>query len=407
MLMAVYCLSFIDRKLPFILVESIKGDLHLSDTQIGLLTGLVFAGVYSLAALPLARIADRGSRKSLIAGALLLWSLLTMAGGWAQNFWQLALSRMGVAAGEAACLPASHSLLADYFSPRFRARAIGLFTVGSPIGVLLGLALAGIINDLADWRMAMFVLGAPGIGLSLIIYYTVREPERSAEPKHGTGRGDAFNFSGMKAVARYPVIVQLMIAMILYGITSAATQAFVPAYIIRSFGMSTSEVGLTYGVVFGCAGIIGALIGGIYGDRLRSIHPWRSVALVAGAVAICPPVTILGLLSNSYPIFLICIFFTATAFTIVGAPTFAAIQSILPPYLHASGSAIIMVGSSGLGMTLGPVITGMMSDALQMLGPDKALRIALIAISLPNLWAALHFAVAALKLRAVDIRELH
>ena len=298
-------------------------------------------------------------------------------------------------------------MLADYVSPRFRARAIGLFTVGSPIGVLLGLALAGVINDLADWRVAMFILGAPGIGLALIIYFTVKEPPRSKEHTQQMRSGDALNLKGVKAVLGFPVIVQLMIAMTLYGISSAATQAFVPAYIIRSFGMSTSVVGLTYGVVFGCAGIIGALIGGIYGDKLRQIHPWRSIALVAGAVALCPPVIILGLLSNSYPVFLICIFVMAIAFTIVGAPTFAAVQSILPPPLHASGSAILMVGSSGLGMTLGPVITGIISDAFQGLGPDKALRIALIAISLPNLWAALHFAFAAIKLRAINNHELH
>lgn len=178
-LMVVYVLSFIDRKLPFILVESIKRDLDLSDTQVGLLTGLVFSLIYATASLPLARVADRSSRPRLIAIVVAVWSLMTAVGGFATSFAQLAVARAGVAIGEAGCTPASHSLLADYFPESRRGLAISIFMMGAPIGILVGLSLGGLINDLADWRVAMWMVGAPGLLIAVLVFCTVREPNRN------------------------------------------------------------------------------------------------------------------------------------------------------------------------------------------------------------------------------------
>jgi MFS family permease len=398
-LMLVYTLSYIDRKMPFILLQPIKADLHLSDTQMGLITGLMFALVYGLAGIPLGALADRASRKRLVGCALLLWGGITAAGGLAMNFWQLALARVGVAAGEAACTPAAHSLLADYFPQRFRARAMGLYTVGSPLGILLGLALGGVINDLANWRVAMFVLGAPGAVLALVVFLTVKEAPRKIDHiEQSTGRRPT-TWDAIRTFIGHPALRHMLIGQTLIGVTSAAIQAFAPAYIMRTFGMSTSSVGLTYGLVFGSAGIAGSLLGGAFGDRLRRKSPWQAILMISISTAIGTPAIILGLLSGNYLVFLACIFVMSTGYIMVGAPSFATIQSILSPRMHAVGTAVVLLGLSGVGMSVGPLVAGLISDALHGMGPDRSLKWALVILSLPNLWAAGHFAVAALKLR--------
>ena len=181
-LMLAYALSFIDRKIPFILAESIKHDLNLSDTELGLLTGMAFTLVYATAAIPIASLADRRSRKWIIAIAVAVWSFMTSLGGFAANFLQLAASRSGVAIGEAASSPAALSMLADYFPSNYRARAVGLYMAGAQLGILVGLPLGGVISDLSNWRTAMLLVGVPGLAVTLLILLTVREPLRAAQP---------------------------------------------------------------------------------------------------------------------------------------------------------------------------------------------------------------------------------
>jgi len=403
-LMLAYTLSFIDRKLPFILVESIKADLHLSDTQIGLLTGVMFALVYSTVAIPIAAFSDRHSRKRIISGAVLVWSAITALGGFAQNFWHLAASRVGVAVGEAACTPAAHSMLAGYFKPRFRARAIGLYFVGAQLGIVLGLALGGWINELANWRMAMFLLGAPGLVLALLVAFTVKEPPRLPDPgAEAKARIEPARFGEtMRALFRHATFVHLMIAGVMSSITSAGFQSFAPAYIIRTFHMTSGEVGLTYGLTMGGSGALGAIVGGLMGDRLRQAHPRRALAFVGLTFIVGGPCMALAFLSGSYPVFLALIFVAQAASMTYAGPSFSVIQSLVPPRMHAVASAVYLFAFSGVGLSLGPLIAGMLSDAFMAAGSANSLKTTLMIMSAPTLLAAVHYLMASRRL-AVEL----
>jgi len=403
-LMLAYTLSYVDRKMPFILVESIKADLSLSDTQIGLLTGVMFALIYAVAGIPLGALADRRSRKRLMGWAILFWSGLTALGGLAANFWQLALSRAGVAAGEAACTPAAHSLIADYFPRSFRARAMGLYIVGSPVGALLGLGLGGWINEISNWRIAMFMFGLPGVLLALLIFFTIKEPPRSKDHMLDRSADTPSMWDAIKIFVRQPALRHLFIAMTLTGTTASAFQGFAPAYIIRTFELGTAEVGLTYGFAFGVAGVIGTLLSGVLADWLRKSSQWKAIAMLAVATSIGTPAVILGLLADDYLTFLLCMSIMQIGYVAQGAPAFATIQGAVSPRMHAVSSAILLIGISGIGVSVGPLLTGLLSDALSSLGPERSLRWGLIILAIPNLWAAGHFLMSAAKLRAMDRR---
>ena len=179
-LLVVYTLNFLDRQILNILAEPIKGELGLSDTQLGLLAGPAFAVFYAVLGIPIARYADRSTtnRVSLISVSLAIWSGMTVLCGFAQNFWQLALARIGVGVGEAGCTPSAHSLISDAVAPEKRASAIAFYGMGVPIGTLLGLVIGGVVNDIWGWRAALMLVGAPGLLLALILPLLLRDPRR-------------------------------------------------------------------------------------------------------------------------------------------------------------------------------------------------------------------------------------
>jgi len=183
-LFVVYIFNFIDRQILAILLQPIKEDLQISDTALGFLTGFAFAVFYAFAGLPLARVADRWVRRSLIALSLVTWSVMTAASGLARGFADLALARVGVGVGEAGCTPSAHSLLSDYFPPEKRATVLALYACGVPVGVGLGYWLGGWINDAFGWRAAFFVVGLPGVLMALLVRLTVQEPRRGPSERH-------------------------------------------------------------------------------------------------------------------------------------------------------------------------------------------------------------------------------
>lgn len=400
LLMLTYTLSYIDRKLPFILMEAIKAELKLSDTQVGLLTGIMFSVVYATAGIPLASLADRRSRKRIIGWAVLLWSGATAIGSMATGFWQLALTRMGVAAGEAACSPAAHSLIADYISPRFRARAIGLYLVGSQAGILLGLAVGGWINEFANWRIAMLAIAAPGLLIALLVLLTLREPPRKPDATLEPGAPAPTLLQAIKAILAQPTLVHLLIAATLTSVTTGAFQGFAPAYIIRTFRLGTAEVGLTYGLTLGLAGVAGILLGGLVGDRLQKDSAWKALVFVAAAASIGTVALVLGFLAHAYVVFLTFIFVMQVGLVAYGAPCFATLQLLLGARMHAVASGILLFCVSGIGLSVGPFLTGILSDLLAGLGTANSLKWALVILVAPGMWAGAHFLAAAFHLRA-------
>lgn len=401
-LTAAYMVSFIDRKLPFILADSIKAELGLSDTQLGLLTGAMFAIVYSTVAIPIARIADRHSRKRLIAVGVVAWSVLTAAGGLAKNFWQLAFCRMGVAAGESVLTPAAHSIIADYFSLRLRARALAIYVMGAQLGVLAGLALGGLINELADWRTAMFLLGAPGVVLTLAVMFLLREPPRRDPVAHKPEEPAPSVWTVAGSIVRQPTLFHLIAASTLAGLAGGGLQAFVPSHVIRTFELGTAQVGLAVGLAGGLGGLGGTLLGGVIGDWLRKAARWKALCIVGVAEALAAPCLAMALISGNFPLFLALLFTAQVLGGISGAPTYATLQAMLKSNTHAQGTAIYLFCVSGLGLALGPVVTGMMSDAMSDKGSQASLQTALLLLMLLKLWAAAHYGLSGYRLYRRD-----
>lgn len=399
LLACVYVLSFVDRKLPFILIEAIKSDLNLSDTQIGLMTGVAFTLIYAVAGIPLSIAANRFGRKRIIACCVILWSMLTAAGGLAANFWQLALARTGVAIGEAGVVPSAHALIGSYF-PHARAKALAIFSMGAPIGVLIGLALGGWINDLANWRTAMFVLGLPGIPVGIAVVLLLREPasdgSKRASERRSMALGDLFGC---------PTFRNLIAAGALFGCASGATMAFTPAFAMRSFSLSATQVGVPYGLLVGVAGACGVLLSGYLTDRLRQRDPRWGLWLIGCALTISVPFHLAAWHASSFGMMMIALLVPELFQLYYAPPTFSAIQAVLPARHHAMGSAIFLLFATGVGISLGPFLTGLLSDRLAYLGAGAALGWALSVLTLIKIWSAAHFAVAASRL-PFDIARL-
>jgi predicted MFS family arabinose efflux permease len=389
-----YVLSFVDRKLPFILAEPIKHSLHLSDTQIGLITGLMFTLVYSVAAIPVASLADRSSRKLIIGAAILVWSIITSLGGFAQNFWQFSASRAGVAIGEAGITPAAFSMLADYFPPRYRARAVGLYYLGAQTGILLGLPLAGWINDMSNWRLAMIVVGAPGIFFSLLIWITVREPARKAISPTKPAPSPVGIWVGLKEIFSHRTYRHIFLAGTIFNITGGGMLSFSPAYVMRNFHLSTSETGFTYGIMGGAGGALGAMLGGVIGDYLKTKDERWPLWFVAIAISVSMPCVVLAFLSQNYVLFLALLFVPHFAVMTYAGPSFSAIQAVVNPRSTALATAVFLFALNGIGLSVGSYLAGAISDSLGYLGGGASLRWAIIALSTLLLWGAVHFVLA-------------
>ncbi len=394
-----HMLSLLDRKLPLILAQSIKTDLQLNDTQLGLVIGVMFAIVYTTVAIPMGALADRTSRKRLIAGAITIWSVMTAAGGLAQNVWQLGLSRMGVAVGESVCTPAASSMIGDMFAPRFRARAVAIYFVGAQMGILAGLVLGGWINEIANWRMALILLGAPGVLLALVIGFTIREPARMNRENTSPTEPRPKTSEVALQLLRQPTLVHLIFAAALAALATGGLQAFLPAYIIRTYDMGSAQVGFTYGVAMGLSGLAGVLFGGFAGDWMRRKSPPKALMFVGVGEAIALPAVMLALVIHNYPLFLGLLFVWNSLSSIHNGPVYATLHSLMPSRTHATATAIYLFVVGGLGLALGPLVTGIVSDSISAGGTQASLQTALLILSIPKLWSVGHFLLAARSLR--------
>lgn len=399
LLMVIYLFAFLDRSLPSILMQSIKADLALSDTQVGLLSGVMFALLYSIMGFPMAALIDRFPRRFVLGGAILLWSSVTCLAGFAANFWQYALSRLGVAVGEAACGPAAQSIIGTSFPARFRGRAFALYFIGAPIGTLLGLMLGGLINELANWRLAMFALGAPGGVLALLAFFTLREDRvRAAERRSSPDAPAVAQVIGVFFGNRG--LLHLMVGMVLTAVSMSAVGAFAPLYFIREFHKGTAAIGASYGLAVGVAGVAGTVLGGWIADRFGENRHLPAMSLVAVLICLGAASGLAGLVwAPSYALLLACIFPMQIVGTLQGPAGVAAMQRNLPPRMYAVSAAIHLFAFNGIGLSLGPLIAGAISDHFAARGPAGSLHVALCVMTLPAVWGAGHFARAAFLLR--------
>lgn len=384
--------NYLDRMVIAVLVEPMKRDLGLTDTQMGLVSGLAFALLYAGAGLPIARLADRGSRVRILAVCIAAWSVMTALTGQVRGFVELFLVRMGVGIGEAGCVPASHSLIADLFPPQGRALAMGLFQAGGLIGITVGLAIAGWLADTQGWRMALLVIGLSGLPLALLVALTLREPARSAA--HADA-GAETAIVAVRALTARPVFRHVLLGLSVGAFAAYGKAQWYPAFYVRSHGLSLTEIGIYGSLASGLGGVIGILAGGAAMIRLRPLDArwelWLPMAGYLGAI----PFALLTLSVGSHQLAFLFQFLSVLSGASGGGAALAALQAQAEPHRRATAAALMLILSSLIGLGLGPVAIGILSDRLgPALGPES-LRAAMLAATAIYAWAALHFALAA------------
>jgi predicted MFS family arabinose efflux permease len=400
LLLIVYISNFIDRQILTILFEPIKQELKISDTQLGFLSGIAFALFYAVLGIPLARWADNHSRVRLISVSIAIWSVMTAVFGLAANFIQLVFARVGVGVGEAGCTPPAHSLISDYFPPDSRARALATYSLGIPLGSFLGLVIGGTVNELYGWRAAFMCVGLPGIVLALLMLFTVKEPIRGrydAQPKSSVVPPIKEVFAHLWGLRSFRHIA---FGSALLSVAGYGSATWFPAFLMRSHGLSTGEVGSMLGPVAGLAGFGGTLLGGYladkYGRRDARWYAWLpAIAIVLGA-----PFTVTALLADAMLIVMAAVFVSQVAANIWAGPVFSSVQSLAGVRMRSMAAAVLLFVINLIGLGIGPQVIGLASDMLREIYGVDSLRYTLVLIAGVSLWAAAHYAIASKHLRS-------
>jgi MFS family permease len=388
-----YALNFLDRQLLSILAEPIRRDLQLSDTQLGLLSGLAFAVFYTLFGIPVAWIADRVDRVRVIVAACALWSLFTATCGMTHSFAQLALARVGVGVGEAGGSPPSHSIIADYFPAERRGTALAIYSLGVPVGTTAGAALGGAIAAEFGWRWAFAAVGAIGLVYALVILAVVREPAR--------GRLDAAParvvplLATLKGFATDARLRLTTIAATLSAFVGYAMLSWTPALLMRAKGMTLGELAGYYSLVSGIAAAVGTLASGYLVDLLGK-RDRRMYGFVPGAAfLLSTPFYLAGVHAPSWQLAMV---FLAVPFAFYAAylpPALAVVQNAVEATQRSTASAFLLFVMGIVGLGGGPLMIGAISDAAAKAGQHGALQLGMYALAPVFVLAALaHFALA-------------
>ena len=362
LLTVVYAFNFIDRQILVILQEPIKQDMGLSDTQLGLLSGFSFALVYVLAGIPIAYLADRGNRRNIIAIALTVWSGMTAISGLAQNYTHLLLARIGVGLGEAGGSPPSHSMISDYYAPEHRGKAMSFYSTGIYIGILFGFALGGLLADELGWRMAFFVVGIPGVLFAGVLILLLKEPVRGswdagADKNAKASFKETLTFLMTRKSFWYAALGTAMMSYKSYG-----NGNFMPSFLYRLHDMSLSEIGFTLALVSGVAGAVGTFMGGVVADKLGAKDKrWYLWTPMWGAI-IALPLGIYVLLTLNTQSLIIALVLSTVTSTLYLGPCIAISHALVPPHMRAMTSAVLFFILNMIGLGLGPLLTGLLSD---------------------------------------------
>jgi predicted MFS family arabinose efflux permease len=371
--------SATDRVVISVLLQPIKAEFGVSDTYLGLLSGLSFALLYSVLGLPIARWADRGDRRRLITIALTVWSGMTVLCAAATNFWQLLLARIGVGAGEAGATPPAQALIVDYFPPAFRARAVAIFAASGTVGYLMGLVVGSQLVSHYGWRTTLVALGLPGLILAVLAYRLLEEP-RKARAANAAATTTESLISSLRKLAAKASFVRLFTGHVIYNFAIYGSLLFIPMYLTRVLGVPVGEVGLYYGLTTAVAVLIGSIAGGWLCDALVRRDPrWVAWFPAAGfALAVIPHS--LMFLTNDFTVFLALSLLGGVCIN-AGLPTaFAAVHAVCGNTRRATAIAVILFAGNLLGFGLGPMTTGGLSDLLGTYFGVDSLRYAVLAV---------------------------
>jgi len=389
-LTAVYMLNLVDRGLLALLMQPIKQDLGLSDTQLGFLTGIAFGLFYAVLGLPIARWADRGDRITITSLAIGLWGLTVMACLFVTQYSQLVLARVAAAVGESGCKPPTYSLVGDYFpQPAQRVRAMSIYSAGNYLSSPIAYIVGGWLNERYGWRLTFFLMGIPGLLLALLVKGTVVDPRARSQSQRVAPELHAV----FRALWRLRSLRHLSAALILLYTMGLGLSPWYAAFMIRTHGVGTAELGIWLGLILGLGGSIGALLGGQVAGRWFAGDESNQMRMSALTVALTVPCFVAFLsLPSKLEAFVALIPMIVTISMFVG-PTYALLQRLVPDEMRATMMALVMLLANLIGFGIGPQAVGVLSDAF------GSLRYAMLAVSFIGLWAGWHFWAAARTVR--------
>ena len=397
LLLLAYIFNFLDRQILAILAIPITAELGLTKTQMGLMGGIAFASVYSTLAIPFARYADRRGRVKVISAAIAVWSGFTALCGTAASFWQLFLFRMGVGVGEAGGVAPSYALIADYFPPSKRARALAIFSLGIPIGSAIGLFFGGWIASALSWRWAFAIIGLAGLPLAFALWRFIPEP--------GRGTLDSYQHSGddprlgevFAILARKPSFWLLSFGAASASICGYGLGFWFPTFFKESLGIPLAQIGLIFGLVVLIGGMAGIWLGGAIGDRVGHSRPSAYAAVPGIAFLLTAPLYVVAL---NQSVLLVSLVFLSIAYALSLAwlgPVVNAVQHLVAPPLRATASACMLLINNLIGIGFGTYMFGWLADWLQPSYGGESLRYAMLfGLGFYLLAALLMFGAAAM-----------
>jgi MFS family permease len=412
LLFTVYVFNFVDRQILTILIEPIKKEFGFSDTQMGLLGGLAFAVLYSTLGIPIARWADRGNRVNIIGISLFVWSVFTVFTGFARNFWQLLFARVAVGVGEAGCSPPAYSLISDYFEPKRRATALSIYSMGIYGGVFVGFLVGGQVAQHFGWRAAFYVVGLPGVLLALLLKLTLREPPRGLSEASRVVHEPPHVREVLSTLWKKSSFRHLSMAAALHSFVGYGVGGFNSAFLMRSHGMSVAEVGNWLALITALGGVTGTYLGGRLADHYsnRKQDPrWQLWVPGISTLINVPFALLVYTLPGKYAVLGLMIPTIAIGAMYLG-PTFAITQGLAGIRERALAGALLLFVINLIGLGLGPLLTGMLSDVFKGYHADggmaeamsvaEGLRWSLCVMICVNVWSAYHYMRSAHSLRA-------
>ncbi len=395
----------VDRLALGLMLEDIRVDLVMTDTQMGLLSGIAFALFYSIMGIPIARWADRGNRVTIIATTAAVWSVAVALCGAAANFTQLLLIRVGVAIGEAGCVPPAHSLLADRFSRVERPRALAFYTLANPLSAMIGYLFAGWANQIYGWRITFVLLGVPGLFLALLCVLTLRETRalpsrilRRAAPQEGPRNetevpappAKVTNAAIFKVLWRTRTFRHLLMYFSTVSFFTTGLQSFIPTFFIRTHGLSSEELGRWLALIFGIGATLGVYVGGEWAARKAAGNETLQLQVMSLAVLMFGICCAAAFSCADTTLALVLLGLALFAGSALNGPIYALIQSLAPQNMRATAIAIMYLFTNLIGLGVGPVAAGALSDALRPHFGNDSLRYALILLCPGLLWPAWH-----------------
>jgi MFS family permease len=373
-LLIVYIFNFLDRQIVNILAEEISRDLNLSDAQIGLMTGLAFALFYTFLGIPIARYVDRPTtnRAHVISISLGVWSAMTALCGLAQNFVQLLLARIGVGVGEAGCTPAAHSLITDAVPAEKRASAMAFYGLGIPIGGLIGMVVGGALNDLYGWRQAFLAVSVPGIVFAFVLPWLLRDPGRHAAVAAARPQ-QPFR------VAVAEIMTNKSFLLVLLGASFTAFLSYGKAVWVvilfqRDFGLSAGQTGLWLGVITGLAGMLGTWAGGYLADRFGKKDKRHILTAPALGMTLAAPILFAAYFVSDWRVALVLLIVPTALNYFYYGPSYALAQQLVKPDQRAVATSLVIFGQNLIGLGLGPLFFGILSDAFKPMAGGDSVR---------------------------------